>query len=61
MSKNFDITFEARQRWNQMRRRFAIPLILVNGVVQYDGNFDFIFDVRQIWSDMCGGCDHIWC
>lgn len=61
MSKNFDITFEARQRWNQMRQRFAVPLILVNGVVQYAGNFDFIFDVRQIWSDMCGGCDHIWC
>lgn len=61
MSKNFDITFEARQRWNQMRQRFAIPLILVNGVIQYAGNFDFIFDVRQIWSDMCVGCDHIWC
>ena len=40
MSKNFDITFEARQRWNQMRQRYAIPLILVNGVVQYAGNFD---------------------
>lgn len=61
MSKNFDITFEARQRWNQMRQRFAIPLILVNGVIQYAGNFDFIFDVRQIWIDMCVGCDHIWC
>lgn len=61
MGKNFDIIFEARQRWNQMRQRFPIPLILVNGVVQYAGNFDFIFDARQIWSDMCDGCDHIWC
>ena len=52
MSKNFDITFEARQRSNQMRQRFAVPLILVNGVVQYAGNFDFIFDVRQKWSQV---------
>ena len=39
MRKNFDFTFDARQRWSQMRQRFAIPLTLVKGVDKYDGNF----------------------
>ena len=46
-------TFDARQRWSQICDDFAIPFILVKGVVKYANNFYFTFDARQRWSQIC--------
>ena len=43
---NFDSTFDARQRRNQISYEFGMLLIPVKGEVKHVNNFDSSFDAR---------------